>query len=179
MWAKRKHSGFTIVELLIVIVVIAILAAITIVAYNGIQQRARDSQRQSDVKTIVKALELYYVDNGQYPSSGCAIACSVNTSWSTTRDVGWDSLVSQLVPTYISSLPRDPLNINGSVLSGGTPIGYSYAYYAGAYCGAGTRQMYLLAYKVESSAQQNTLLGDCATNPLGPYAPASNYRVVR
>lgn len=41
MWAKNKNSGFTIVELLIVIVVIGILAAITIVAYNGIQERAR------------------------------------------------------------------------------------------------------------------------------------------
>ncbi|MCA9336234.1 prepilin-type N-terminal cleavage/methylation domain-containing protein, partial [Candidatus Saccharibacteria bacterium] len=47
----RKHrlSGFTIVELLIVIVVLAILAAITIVAYNGIQQRSRDSIRKSDL----------------------------------------------------------------------------------------------------------------------------------
>ena len=43
MWAKHQHKGFTIVELLIVIVVIAILAAITIVAYNGIQSRAKGS----------------------------------------------------------------------------------------------------------------------------------------
>ncbi|MCA9336117.1 prepilin-type N-terminal cleavage/methylation domain-containing protein, partial [Candidatus Saccharibacteria bacterium] len=48
-WAKNKKTGFTIVELLIVIVVIAILAAITIVAYNGIQQRSRDSIRKSDL----------------------------------------------------------------------------------------------------------------------------------
>lgn len=43
MWAKKDKSGFTIVELLIVVVVIAILAAITIVAYNGIQNRAKKS----------------------------------------------------------------------------------------------------------------------------------------
>ena len=64
---NRKQYGFTIVELLIVIVVIGILAAITIVAYNGIQQRGRDSQRLSDVKTIAKALELYYADEGRFP----------------------------------------------------------------------------------------------------------------
>ena len=47
-----KQRGFTIVELLIVIVVIGVLAAITIVAYNGIQSRARDSARVSDINAI-------------------------------------------------------------------------------------------------------------------------------
>lgn len=62
------HKGFTIVELLIVIVVIAILAAITIVAYNGVQQRAKNSQVVSGVNAYIKALHLYKVDNGSYPS---------------------------------------------------------------------------------------------------------------
>lgn len=67
-----KNRGFTIVELLIVIVVIAILATITIVAYNGVQQRARDSARKNDVASIVKALKLYSVDNGpMWTGSGC------------------------------------------------------------------------------------------------------------
>ena len=67
MWAKQKPAGFTIVELLIVIVVIAILAAITIVAFNGIQQRARDTKRLNDITTMNKQLELFYVDKGYYP----------------------------------------------------------------------------------------------------------------
>lgn len=64
---RTNKRGFTIVELLIVIVVIAILAAISIVAYNGIQQRARDSERQSDINVMQKQLELFYVDKGYYP----------------------------------------------------------------------------------------------------------------
>lgn len=60
--------AFTIVELLIVIVVIGILATITITAYNGIQQRARDSDRISSLNQLQKAIELYYVDNGRYPA---------------------------------------------------------------------------------------------------------------
>ena len=57
-WAKQ--SGFTIVELLIVIVVIAILAAITIVAYTGIQERAKESQTVSMLNAYVKGVNLYY-----------------------------------------------------------------------------------------------------------------------
>ena len=66
---KKTSSGFTIVELLIVIVVIAILAAISIVAYNGIQNRANDTTVQSDLAYIMKKLQLFSVDAGRYPSS--------------------------------------------------------------------------------------------------------------
>lgn len=71
MWAtKQKQPGFTLVELIIVIVIIGILASITMVAFNGVQQRARDAQRQSDFAAISKALVMYYADNGNYVASG-------------------------------------------------------------------------------------------------------------
>jgi prepilin-type N-terminal cleavage/methylation domain-containing protein len=61
------RRGFTIVELLIVIVVIAVLAAITIVAYNGIQQRANNAKTMSAVEAYVKYLQMYKTDNGDFP----------------------------------------------------------------------------------------------------------------
>ncbi|MFZ1243267.1 MAG: prepilin-type N-terminal cleavage/methylation domain-containing protein [Candidatus Saccharimonas sp.] len=61
--------GFTIVELLVVIVVIAILAAISIVAYNGVQQRARNSARVSEAQEWVKILNMYAATTGTYPFS--------------------------------------------------------------------------------------------------------------
>ena len=64
---KHRTTGFTIVELLIVIVVIAILAAIRIVAYNGIQSRAKDTSKVQKMNDIAKALELYKSDKGYYP----------------------------------------------------------------------------------------------------------------
>ncbi len=65
---KQKSKGFTIVELLIVIVVIAILATLVIVTFTGIQQKARDSQRQTDIDALDSHLEAYYADNGYYPT---------------------------------------------------------------------------------------------------------------
>lgn len=56
---QRKNSGFTIVELLIVVVVIAILATITIVSYQGISSRAKDSQVKSAAAQIVREIKLY------------------------------------------------------------------------------------------------------------------------
>jgi len=63
------RGGFTIVELLVVIVVIAILTAITIVAYNGIQSRARGSKIVAALDVYEKTARLYKEENGVYPSS--------------------------------------------------------------------------------------------------------------
>jgi prepilin-type N-terminal cleavage/methylation domain-containing protein len=68
----KKNRGFTIVELLIVIVVIAILAAITIVAYNGVQNRAKTSSAQSSAVTLQKKLEAYNASQGNYPAPATA-----------------------------------------------------------------------------------------------------------
>lgn len=68
----KTKSGFTIVELLIVIVVIGILAAISIVAFNGVQERSRNAKTITGAKEYIKALSLYATDNGSYPDIGAA-----------------------------------------------------------------------------------------------------------
>jgi len=108
---KDSSPGFTIVELLIVIVVIAILAAISIVAYNGIQSRARDAERMTEMQTIEKALALYFIDNGGYPN------CSGGTYVPTTTAGGCTTtgLAAALVPKYLNAIPTDPKNTGSDV----------------------------------------------------------------
>ena len=64
----KSQKGFTIVELLIVIVVIAILAAISIVAYTGVQENARNTQRLSNAQTVIDAANAYNAENGAFPT---------------------------------------------------------------------------------------------------------------
>jgi len=73
-YKRKSASAFTIVELLVVIVVIGILAAISLVAYSGISSRATVSSLQSDLTNASQQLKLFQVDNGTYPTTiNCAI----------------------------------------------------------------------------------------------------------
>ena len=175
--SRKNLRGFTIVGLLIVIVIIGILAAITIVAFNGTQQRGRDAQRKSDVAAITKALELYYIDKGEYPAGSGST--TINNAWSTTADASWATLQTKLQP-YYAKLPVDPVSTPGVNVQSS---GYNYAYFSNSgtgttYCGSSTLQMYILVYKLEGAAQDTTRVGDCTSMALF-YNGISNYRVAR
>ena len=177
MKRAKSYRGFTIIELLIVIVVIGILATITAIAFNGIQQRARDTQRNSDIGIITKALELYYIDNGAFPAGDGST--TINSSWSTTADASWASLMTKLRP-YFNTSPKDPISTPGVNVHSS---GYNYAYFSNrstgtSYCGANQLQMYILVYRLEGSDQGDTRIGECPTLPL-LYTGVSNYRVVK
>ena len=62
-----KNQGFTLVELLIVIVIIAILTVVSLVAYNGLQNQAKTSAAKSTVDSVAKKAELYNTEEGKYP----------------------------------------------------------------------------------------------------------------
>lgn len=69
LWARNlKQNGFTIVELLVVIVVISILASVTVVAFSGIQERAIEAMARSDLKANHTKILQYQILNNSYPS---------------------------------------------------------------------------------------------------------------
>ena len=79
MLKKYSQKGFTIVELLIVIVVIGILAALVMNTFSGAQKKARDTQRSTDVNSISTQLEVYYNEKGGYPSANATDGLANNT----------------------------------------------------------------------------------------------------
>jgi general secretion pathway protein G len=83
---RKKNSGFTIIELLIVIIVIGILATLVIVTYNGIQQKARNTKRNTDINAIQGQVEAYFAQNGKYPT----LANVNDSTWRSTNMKGLD-----------------------------------------------------------------------------------------
>lgn len=165
---KKSRSGFTVVELIVVIVVIGILAAFVIILYSGVQKQARDDRRRTDIATIQKAMELYYSDNGQYPSPTGSTGSVINSGWYSSGDSSWDVLKAKLTGAdAIDELPKDPINTPG-----GKPYitdQFVYAIYittTGNYCGSSNGQMYLLVYKLEKGAQVVGSEGTCPTKPV-------------
>lgn len=91
MKERKKEHGFTIVELLIIIVVIAILAAISIVAYNGIQNRAHDSAVQGDLRQISTLIRSHDINEGRVPTR----VVFVNGTFASMNDGEYDFTVSK------------------------------------------------------------------------------------
>lgn len=111
---KKTTRGFTLIEVLIVIGIIAILAGVVLVAINPAKQfaAANDSQRSANVNAILNAVGQYMVDSkGTLPSAISALAAN---STSTISKAGAD-LCSALVPTFIPALPVDPTITTGGV----------------------------------------------------------------
>jgi prepilin-type N-terminal cleavage/methylation domain-containing protein len=99
-------KGFTLIEILIVVVIIGILAsvALTVIQPDVLYSRARDSRRQTDLKTLQTGLENYYAENRSYPYPG-------NTDWVSTASGAF--LHGALVTggtTYLNNYPFDPVS---------------------------------------------------------------------
>ena len=111
----KKSKGFTLLEILLVVGIIAILAGIVIVAINPGRQLAqtRNVERRSDLKQINSAIQQFYIDHSYYPASSTDYItslveiCDTGTATSSNDCSGFVNL-TELVPTYITAIPVDP-----------------------------------------------------------------------
>lgn len=114
---QNPSRGFTIVELLIVIVVIGILAAISIVAYNGISQRAKNTAIINAASQSLKMINAYIAETGEYPVAAGTTICITTESGcqmnSGSDDVVSGSTVFDSRMSTVGSLPKDVPVIGG------------------------------------------------------------------
>ena len=96
-------KGFSLIELMVVVAIIAILASIGMVVYGNVQKTARLAKRIGDLKGIETALELYRSDNDHYP-----IATSWRSECSDGGGFNPDDVIPGLVPKDLHTFPSDP-----------------------------------------------------------------------
>jgi type II secretion system protein G len=104
--ARDQHSGergFTLIELMIVVAIIAILAGILVPNFVNARAQAQTSACESNLRAIATAMELYYADNQRYPDAG-VVPDALNTA----------------SVTYLNNTPRDPAD------AGTTPAKYTF-----------------------------------------------------
>lgn len=149
----KMKKAFTLVELLVVMSIIGVLAALAVGSFRNAQVRGRDATRKSDLKQIAHSLELFYADYGRYPSAtGTMIAgCPFDPALQTGTACSWGSgSFSDGKTAYFKTLPNDPSNNQN----------YEYRIVAGS-----NNQKFQLFAKLENPEDPDCIDSNCNQNP--------------
>jgi general secretion pathway protein G len=121
MKLRRKNSGFTFIEILVVTIIIGILASVVMVSYVNTSRLTRDSRRKKDLANLQAALEIYKANTGSYPDH---ISCASSATWPGCGSP-W---IPGLDDNYVSEMPSDPKeNVTGFIGNGSADT-YTYNY---------------------------------------------------
>jgi prepilin-type N-terminal cleavage/methylation domain-containing protein len=155
-----KNKGFTLVELMVVISIVALLSAVVLSSINTARSKGRDAQRKLMAKQIQNALELYKLDNnGSYPLSSGSVACTNNPqgSWMSSVDSDCWAVLGAALSPYLKTMPEDPLQSTAAATAPDngphTSPFYGFSYFSAnggvGWCAPGT--FYILIYRAENS----------------------------
>ena len=101
----KYKRGFTLIELLVVVAILGILASVGLGQFFTAQKRGRDTQRKESLASIARALEMYYNDHKQYPSSS---GSDGNIMIPGVATIDWGGEFTDGKTTYMKQLPKDP-----------------------------------------------------------------------
>lgn len=149
----RFSKGFTLIELIIVIAIIGILAAVIIAVLNPVTQihKAQDAGRKTALKNVQNALEQYYSDHGAYPvaATGCGSwMTGIGECWSISN--GSSNLFGANAVSYIPLMPQDPVQAGTDCTS---ETSRNFVYYSAA------GVTYILSAKLELSSDPSIAAG--------------------
>ncbi len=111
---SRLHAGFTLIEVLVVVVILSILAAIIVPRIMDQPDRARVTKAQQDIQALATGLNLYKLDNFAYPSTDQGLESLIQNPGGTPAPRNWRS------GGYIDRLPKDPWGNPYQYMSPGT-----------------------------------------------------------
>lgn len=126
---KKNKKGFTLIELLIAVSIIGLLATISVVAFNSVRTKARDTRRMADIKQIQATLQMYYMDHHSYPTGEIGTNTVLSGGGFSTTPSG---------EIYLSKVPTNPIPANEGLCVGNPPYIYTQqdngAFYSLSYC---------------------------------------------
>lgn len=153
MKKPTARSGFTFLELLVVVVLMGVMASIVVVAYTSTSQRTRDARRKRDAAALQAALEIYKQRNGQYPLH---TGCSAQATWPGCANP-W---IPGMTIDYISRLPQDPKENYYGFVANQVSGNYTYNYIRTS---ASSYQIIVKLEKTDDSAVNGSSYGYSGT----------------
>lgn len=170
----KKGYGFTIVELLIVIVVIGVLASITAVAYNGVTTRAKDMAKLAEIEQFIKHIVLYKAANGNYPLPVPATETAIYSAHSANSPV--DSVF--FVTNKKAMLAKETQKLSAFQSEYGFNIPSGTVYYYDSYGGGKTYAFVMASFLDDKNIPEHNRsyrLQSGATNTMFPRLIAYTY----
>ena len=131
---KKRKKAFTVIELLVAITIAVLIMALALTTMKSVKEKSRDTKRIQEINQIVKALQLYWIENDYYPTRTCPCG---HGGWETSDT--YPEQFMEYLSSYLPEIPLDPINkrVQGFSFFGPRPGNYFYAYYrynAASYC---------------------------------------------